>query len=109
MGLYDIQKGESPVSNFHAGNFPIAKETGVVQDGAEIRKYAVIATTPDGMEEVTAETLENVVGIAAEFSTEAGVVYYATGEYLESAILYDEAIDLEDLKTALRKINIYLS
>lgn len=108
MGLYDIETGDSPVSNFHGGTFPIAKVVGDVKEGEEIQKYAIIATTAEGISEVTADTLENVVGIAAERSTDGGVAYYATGEYLESAVFYDESINLEDLKTALQKINIYL-
>lgn len=108
MGLYDVTTGESPVSNFHAGTYPIAKVMGDIADGEEIRKHAVISKTTEGMVEVTLETLDVVVGIAAEESTDAGVAYYATGEYLTDSLLFDESIDLDELKVALEKINIYL-
>lgn len=106
MGLYDIARGESPVSNFHGGTFPIAKDTAQVAE--EIQKYAVIASTPEGLAEVTLETLEDVVGIAAEASTDGGVAYYATGEFQEETVVFDDSIDTDTLKTALAKINIYL-
>ncbi len=108
MGLYDVKKGESPVSNLHAGTFPIAKQVGSVADGEEIHKHTIIASTPEGMVEVTADTLDQVVGIAAEESTDAGVAYYATGEYQEGSVAFDDSLDLDELKAALAKINIYL-
>ncbi len=108
MGLYDVLYGDSPVSNLHAGTFPIAKGIATVKEGETIAKNAVIATSAEGMMEVTSATLGDVAGIAAEISTDGGVAYYATGEFLESAVIYDESIELDALKTALEKINIYL-
>ncbi len=108
MGLYDVTTGESPVSNFHAGTYPIAKVMGEIADGEEIRKHAIIAKTTEGIAEVTEDTVTQVVGIAAEESTEAGVAYYATGEFQTDGVLFDESIDLDELKEALEKINIYL-
>ena len=79
--MYEIKRDELTRRNVFAGDFPIAKETGEVADGATVRQYAPVIQTADGISEATADGLGDLYGIAAADSTDGGVVVYLTGEF----------------------------
>lgn len=108
MGEYAIEKRSTEPKNFFAGEFPTVTETGTA--GAALAEYTPITVNGDGnIVAVTAETVGDVIGItAAAADNNAPVVYYMTGEYYEDAINLPSGVVMENLKPALRKINIYL-
>ena len=74
-----------------------------------MRKYAPVAQTEDGIEEVTAATLDKLVGIAADAPDDGGnVVYYMTGDFNAEAVVLPEGVTLDALKPACRKLSIFL-
>ena len=74
-----------------------------------MRKYAPVAETADGIEEVTAATLDKLVGIAADVPDDGGnVVYYMTGDFNAEAVVLPEGVTLDALKPACRKLSIFL-
>ena len=74
-----------------------------------MRKYAPVAETADGIEEVTAETLDKLAGIAADVpDVEGNVVYYMTGDFNAEAVVLPDGVTLDALKPACRKLSIFL-
>lgn len=94
--------------NFFAGEFPIVKDSGTIKTGTTVRKHAPIIMGDTGIEEVTAATLANIVGIAADEPNGGEVVYYLTGEFFADAITLPDGVAVETLKPALRKLGIFL-
>ena len=47
-------------------------------------------------------------GIAADDSTDGGVVYYLTGEFFADALTLPSGVTVEALKPAFRKLGIFL-
>ena len=64
--MYGIEERTYTPDNFFRGFFPAVPEHGTVKDGATVRKYAPVAQTEDGIEEVTAETLDKLVKAAVQ-------------------------------------------
>lgn len=106
--MYEIQKDQTSPVNFFAGDFPIVTEVGDVAEGVTVRKYAPVALVGGKVVEATAESLDNLCGIAAADSTDGGVVYYMTGEFFAAALTLPDGVTADDLKPAFRKLGIFL-
>ncbi len=118
--MYGIEENTLSAENFIAGAFPIATEWGNVKEGATIHKYAPVIESEDGIKEITAAdlptagenatagSLDKLVGIAAEDSSNGKVIYYLTGEFFANALTLPSDVTAKDIKPALRKIGIFL-
>lgn len=116
--MYEISTAEHKTVNLMAGNFPVVTECGPVKEGATVRKYAPVALTADGITEAAAPSgsgesakagnLDALCGIAADDSTEGGVVYYTTGEFFADALTMPDGVTADALKPAFRKLGIFL-
>lgn len=116
--MYEIKKDQLKPVNFFAGDFPIVTEAGAVKKNATVRKYAPVALTADGIVEAEAPSgsgetakpgnLADLFGIAADDSTDGGVVCYLTGEFFADALTLPDGVTVDDLKPAFRKLGIYL-
>ena len=106
--MYEIKRDELTRKNVFAGDFPIAKETGEVADGETVRQYAPVIKTADGFKEATADGLGDLYGIAADDSTDGGVVCMLTGEFFADGLTLPEGVTAEALKPAFRKLGIFL-
>lgn len=97
------------------GDVPVVTDSGTVQAGKTIRKLAPVQKTADGISEIVADTaapentFKNFAGLAAE-DAEGGkpIVFYLTGEFFASAIPLPADVTAEDLKTACRRMGIFL-
>ncbi len=116
--MYEIKRDELTRKNVFAGDFPIVKEVGEVAEGKTVRQYAPVALTADGIVEVEAASgegetakagnLADLYGIAADDSTDGGVVVYLTGEFFADGLTLPDGVTAEALKPAFRKLNIFL-
>lgn len=116
--MYEIKRDELTRKNFFAGDFPIVTDAGEVKKNATVRKYAPVALTDDGIVEAEAPSgsgetakagnLDKLCGIAADDSTDGGVVYYLTGEFFADALTLPDGVTVETLKPAFRKLGIFL-
>ena len=106
--MYEIKRDELTRNNVFAGDFPIAKEVGEVAEGETVRQYAPVIKTADGFKEATAAGLDELYGIAADDSTDGGVVCMLTGEFFADGLTLPEGVTAEALKPAFRKLGIFL-
>lgn len=118
--MYEIEKNALSAENFIAGPFPIVTEWGNVEEGVTVRKYAPVIDGENGIEEITAAalpttgtnaspgSLDKIVGIAADDSSNGKVIYYLTGEFFSNALTLPSGVTANDIKPALRKIGIFL-
>ena len=106
--MYDIQTDQTSPVNIFAGDFPIVTEVAEVVEDATIRKLAPVVLTDDGAAEATAATIDKLHGIAAEESTDGGVVVYLTGEFFAAALTLPQGVTVAALKPAFRKLGIFL-
>lgn len=107
--MYEIEKREYTPDDFYRGFFPAVTTHGTVKDGATVRKHALVAKTADGIEEVTAATLDKLDGVTAEEPDASGnVVYYQTGEFNSEAVIMPEGVLSDELETVCRKLSIFL-
>ena len=106
--MFEINKAEIAPDNFFAGSFPIATDFGRVKTGAAIRARAPVVQGADGIEEVTATTVADIIGISADVPSGGKVVYYLTGEFFMQALTLPDGVTPEILKPALRKLTIFL-
>lgn len=106
--MYEIKRDELTRKNFFAGDFPIAKEVGEVAEGETVRQYAPVIKTAGGFKEATAAGLDELYGIAADDSTDGGVVCMLTGEFFADGLTLPEGVTAEALKPAFRKLGIFL-
>ena len=106
--MYEIKRDELTRKNVLAGDFPIVKDVGEVKDGETVRQYAPVIQTADGISEATADGLDNLYGIAADDSTDGGVVVYLTGEFFADGLTWPDGVTAEAVKAAFRKLNIFL-
>ena len=106
--MFDINVAKRTFDNFYAGPFPIATEVGKVDADATIRAHAPIAIGENGIEEVTAATIRNVIGISAAESSGDEVVYHMTGEFFAQALHLQSGVTAEALRPHLRKLSIFL-
>lgn len=118
--MYEIQTSTLTPENYVAGPFPVAIDTGNLQEGAEISKLAPIVEESTGLREIkaadlpttgenaSAGSLDKIVGIAADDSSGGKVVYYLTGEFFGNALTLPEGVTVKDIKPTLRKLGIFL-
>lgn len=106
--MYEIKRDELTRKNVFAGDFPIAKEVGEVAEGETVRQYALVIKTAGGFKEATAAGLDELYGIAADDSTDGGVVCMLTGEFFADGLTLPEGVTAEALKPAFRKLGIFL-
>lgn len=92
----------------HAGDFPVVTDSGTVASGETIHELMPITLGADGkIKAVTADTVADVYGLAAENAEEGEeVVYYLTGEFFGSAIEVPVGKTAADFKAPFRKIGI---
>lgn len=94
----------------HAGDYPVVTDSGTVAEGNTILELMPVTLGTDGkLSAVTAETVANVYGIAAE-SAEAGeeVVIYLTGQFFGESLEVPAGTTAADFKAAFRKIGVFL-
>ena len=106
--MYEIKRDELTRKIVFAGDFPIAKEVGEVAEGETVRQYAPVIKTAGGFKEATAAGLDELYGIAADDSTDGGVVCMLTGEFFADGLTLPEGVTAEALKPAFRKLGIFL-
>lgn len=106
--MYEIKRDELTRKNVFAGDFPIAKEVGEVAEGETVRQYAPVIKTAGGFKEATAAGLDELYGIAADDSTDGGVVCMLTGEFFADGLTLPDGVTAEALKPAFRKLGIFL-
>lgn len=106
--MYEIKRDELTRKNVFAGDFPVAKEVGEVAEGETVRQYAPVIKTAGGFKEATAAGLDELYGIAADDSTDGGVVCMLTGEFFADGLTLPDGVTAEALKPAFRKLGIFL-
>jgi hypothetical protein len=94
--------------NFIAGDYPIKKDFGTIKNGATIRRHAPIVVGDNGIEEATAETLDKLIGIAADKPSGKEVVFYLTGEFFSEGLCLPNGVTVEALKPTFRKLGIFM-
>jgi hypothetical protein len=114
--------------NFHAGTYPITRETAIVKASTQIARHAPVKLEGGKLLPVTAKTataanadnvvpaktaLENTVaglyGIAAEGGSGGDeIAVYLTGEFLADALVYESGVLAATLKDEFRKLGIFL-
>lgn len=93
--------------NRFAGPFPVAVDYGKAEE-------AIIEMTPitSEMKPVAgggSATYEKVIGLAAADAAKGEeVTFYCTGEFHEEAINLPEEVTMDDIRSHLRKLNIYI-
>ena len=106
--MFGIERHSTKPDNFFAGDFPIVTDFGTIRAGATIRARAPIVQGANGIEEATAATLGNLIGISASEPSGDEIVYYLTGEYFTQALTLPNGVTAEALKPALRRLSIFL-
>lgn len=106
--MYEIKTDQTVPVNFFAGDFPIVTETENVKSGATVRKRAPVIKTAEGISEAATDALADLYGIAADDSTDGGVVCYLTGEFYADSLTLPDGVTVETLKPAFRKLGIFL-
>ncbi len=94
----------------HAGDYPVITDSGTVAEGEIITELTPITLDTDGkIKAVTADTITNVYGLAAEDAI-AGqeIVLYLTGQFFGESINAPSGSSVSDLKEPLRKLGIFL-
>lgn len=94
----------------HAGDYPVVTDSGTVADNNTILELMPVTLGTDGkLSAVTADTVANVYGLAAE-SAEAGeeVVIYLTGQFFGEALEMPTGTTAADFKAPFRKLGIFL-
>lgn len=94
----------------HAGDYPVVTDSGTVADGNAILELMPVTLGTDGkLSAVTADTVANVYGIAAEAAEEgAEVVIYLTGQFFGDSLELPTGTTAADFKAPLRKLGIFL-
>ena len=72
--------------------------------------FGCLQTNYRGCQSASAKAgnLDKLCGIAADDSTDGGVVYYLTGEFFADGLTLPEGVTAEALKPAFRKLGIFL-
>lgn len=94
----------------HAGDYPVVTDSGTVAAGNTILELMPVTLGTDGkLSAVTADTVEDVYGLAAE-NAEAGeeVVIYLTGQFFGDSIEIPTGTTPADFKAPFRKLGIFL-
>lgn len=94
----------------HAGDYPVVTDSGTVAADNTILELMPVTLGTDGkLSAVTADTVADVYGLAAE-SAEAGeeVVIYLTGQFFGDSIEIPAGTTPADFKAPFRKLGIFL-
>lgn len=94
----------------HAGDYPVVTDSGTVAEGEIITELTPVTLDTNGkIKAVTADTITNVYGLAAE-DAKAGqeIVLYLTGQFFGESINAPSGSSVSDLKEPLRKLGIFL-
>lgn len=94
----------------HAGDYPVITDSGTVAEGEIITELTPITLDTDGkIKAVTADTITNVYGLAAE-DAKAGqeIVLYLTGQFFGESINVPSGSSASDFKEPFRKLGIFL-
>lgn len=104
------QLGSFKPKMVHAGDFPVVTDSGTVAEGETIVELMPVVLGTDGkIKAVTADTVADVYGIAAESAEEGEeVVIYLTGQFFGDAIEVPAGTTASDFKAPFRKLNIFL-
>ncbi|MBA4510217.1 hypothetical protein H1057_19625 [Clostridium sporogenes] len=102
--------------NIFAGNvMPVVTEAALVDVKQTIKKLSIVEKNPTGKIVAPGDTIEagNAYGIAAEEVTTGegetkSIVLYMTGEFNASSIVFPDGKTVEDYRTPLRKLGIFL-
>ena len=108
MGMYDINTAELKAENFIAGDFPIVTDFGTIKKGATIRKRTPLIQGENGIEELTKDSIDKIVGIAADEPSGEEVAYYLTGEFFAEGLTLPDGVTAADIKPAFRKLGIFI-
>ena len=94
----------------HAGDFPVVTDSGTVAEGETIIELMPVVLGTDGkIKAVTAETVADVYGLAAENAEEGEeVVIYLTGQFFGDSIEVPAGKTAADFKAPFRKLGIFL-
>lgn len=116
--MFEVKKDQTSPRNVFAGEFPIVKEVADVAEGTTVRKFAPVALVEGKAVEAEAASgsgdsakagnLDSLYGIAADDSTDGGVVCYLTGEFFADGLTLPEGVTADALKAPFRKLGIYL-
>lgn len=107
MGKLAVERSIHEEANFIAGDYPIVTDAGTAT--GVIKQYAPVVVAGAGVAVVAAETVADVVGIAAEEAASGEeVVFYLTGEYFADALELPSGVTAETLKPVFRKLGIFL-
>ncbi len=94
----------------HAGDYPVATDSGTVAEGENIIELTPITLDTDGkIKAVTTDTITSVYGLAAE-DAKAGqeIVLYLTGQFFGESINVPSGSSASDFKEPFRKLGIFL-
>lgn len=94
----------------HAGDYPVVTDSGTVATGETIVELMPVALGADGtIKAITADTIADVYGLAAENAEEGEeVVIYLTGQFFGDAIVCPAGTTAANFKAPFRKLNIFL-
>jgi len=94
----------------HAGDYPVVTDSGTVATGETIVELMPVALGTDGtIKAITADTIADVYGLAAENAEEGEeVVIYLTGQFFGDAIVCPAGTTAANFKAPFRKLNIFL-
>lgn len=107
--MYEVKREDLVPKNLFAGDFPVVTGVEKVKAGTPVGEHTLVALKSTGVEAASASNLADLHGITAT-AAEGGkeVVVYLTGEFKTSAINFPAGAEVEKVKTALRKLNIFL-
>ncbi len=94
----------------HAGDYPVVTDSGTVAEGEIITELTPVTLDTNGkIKAVTADTITNIYGLAAE-DAQAGeeIVLYLTGQFFGESINAPSGSSASDFKEPLRKLGIFL-
>ena len=93
----------------HTGDFPVVTDSGTVAEGETIIELMPVVLDGGKYKAVTADTVANVYGIAAQGAQEGEeVVVYLTGQFFGDAIEVPAGTTASNFKAPFRKLNIFL-
>lgn len=107
--MYQVERTDFMPKNLFAGEFPIATAVEKVKISTPITEHTLVALKDTGIEAASATNIADLYGITAT-AAEGGkeVVVYLTGEFKTSSITFPAGAEPAKVKTALRKLNIFL-
>lgn len=107
MGKLSVERRSQEAANFIAGDYPIVTDAGTAE--GDIKQYVPVVIEEEKVKAATSETINNVIGIAAEEAANGEeVVFYLTGEYFADALVLPSDVTVAALKPVLRKLGIFL-